>query len=133
MSGTATTRYHYCCERLQQLGNAGYIDGSILYLQHVDVNTNLPAHLRNYIYCISCGQDNFEHSKDVSGCLTLRNGTMNGCFRRTGNEFAFNLNTTEERNKGFQVGDENFPSTLELKYCPYCSVGYIPPTITFEQ
>lgn len=131
MSGT--TIYHYCCERLQELGIAGYIDWTMLYLQHVDVNTSLPANLRTYRYCISCGQDNFEHSEDVSGCLTLRNGTSNRQFRRIGNEFAFNLNTTEERNKRFQIGDQNFPFTIELKYCPYCSTGYIPPTITFEK
>ena len=117
---------NYCCINLEELGNNNYIDGELVYLQRLDVNTNLQMHLRHYQYCISCGQANNIHPADnVPTCLTLRNGINLNQFRQDGGEFTFNLNTRNEYERYIQ-GDPNFPSPARLNFCPYCGRQYIP-------
>jgi hypothetical protein len=131
---TAIMTQDYCCDNLRELGNNGYIDGELIYLQKLDVSTNLPKHLRHYRYCISCGKANYGHPVDnVPYCLTLRNGQLRNNFGQMTiydvnadqNEFAFNLNTRNEYVQ-FRNGDPNFPDQAGLNFCPYCRRRYFP-------
>ena len=112
----------YCCENLRDLKNADYIDGERVYLQRFDINTNLPLRLRQYQYCVTCGEANYVHPVDnVPDCLTLRNGINLNQFRRERNGFTFNLNTRNEYAQFIQ-GDRNFPAPAALIFCPYCGI-----------
>ncbi len=71
-------------------------------LQRFDVDTNIPFNVREYQYCISCGQANVGHPIDnVLECITLRNGIQKNQF---GKLEMVNLNTQKE------AGDQNYPS-----------------------
>ncbi|MFZ0513229.1 MAG: hypothetical protein WAM14_16585 [Candidatus Nitrosopolaris sp.] len=113
--------YNYCCNDLLKLGDTGYLDGTLLYLQRLDMNTNLPAHLRHYQFCVSCGKENLGHPVDnLPKCLTLRNGMKSNLVGQTGNDFRFNLNTKES--------SQSEASPTRIDYCPYCGKKYVAPT-----
>jgi hypothetical protein len=117
-------KYTYCCKGLQELADNGYLDGELLYLQRLDVNTNLPAHLRHYRFCVSCGKPNLGHPVDnIPKCLTLRNVMQSNQVGQTGNEFRFNLNTKQE-------SSQSQASQTGIDYCPYCGVKYVAPTFS---
>jgi hypothetical protein len=120
---------NYCCQNLFELINNGYLDGELVYLQRLNVETQFPMNLRFYNFCISCSQPNNEHPDDNNAqCLTFRNGVLNGKFGlydRTANEnqYAFNLITSDEM-KTFAARHPNYPEQIRLRFCPYCRAPY---------
>jgi hypothetical protein len=117
-----------CCESLSRLRESDYIDNGKIYLQRVGVPTNFPNDLRNYNFCVNCGQELKFHSEYPFGiCLAFRNGKLNGKIepRQSNNptaardQYLFNLNRREEVEQ-YRLGDNNYPEPISIDYCPYC-------------
>ncbi|HZA07827.1 MAG TPA: hypothetical protein VE619_08995 [Nitrososphaeraceae archaeon] len=118
---------------------------AIVYLQNVDVKTNIPSVLRDYKYCIHCGIDTRTHpiinsKKDVNYCTTLGEGLRNKkialsfgkkekslkndeTYSNYQDHYVFNLTSLNELNK-IQEGNADYPIRTSLDYCPYCGYGY---------
>jgi len=140
---------YYCCDSIRRLCKMNYIDCStkgqgVVFLQNVQVKTNIPFELRDYKYCIRCGVDTRVHpiiiSNDVNHCSALGEGLLNrkivlsfGQKKESGKSYetysnyqdyyVFNLNSLNELN-GIQKGDVDYPVRTTLDYCPYCGHGY---------
>jgi hypothetical protein len=117
-----------CCESLSRLRESDYIDNGKVYLQRVGVTTDFPDDLRNYNFCVNCGQELKFHSEYPFGiCLAFRNGKLNGKIeqRKTnntttaGDQYVFNLNTRKEVEQ-YRPGNNNYPEPISIDYCPYC-------------
>ena len=142
---------YYCCDSIRRLSKMNYIDCNrrgqpIIYLQNVNVKTNLPFDLRNYNYCISCGIDTKKHpiridSNYVNCCTSLGDGLLNkkialsfgrrGEFKKNGyyvednahqDHYIFNLNSLDELRVQKYHADYHIQTSLD--YCPYCGYGY---------
>ena len=140
---------YYCCDSIRRLSKLNYIDcdtngQAVVYIQNVDVKTNIPSVLRDYKYCIHCGTDTRMHpiinSKDVDHCTTLRDDLLNKkialsfgkkekstkndqTYNNYQDHYVFNLTSLIVLN-GIQKGDADYPVRTTLDYCPYCGYGY---------
>ncbi|MGC1930885.1 MAG: hypothetical protein WA667_18085 [Candidatus Nitrosopolaris sp.] len=91
---------NYCYENLNQLRNNGYVNGELIYLQRLNVETDFPMKLRLYNFCTKCGVPINEYPNDNNAqYLAFKNGTFNGIFGRmtiygrtaNENQYTFNL------------------------------------------
>jgi hypothetical protein len=123
---------NYCCENLNQLRNNGYLNGELVYLQRLDVETDFPINLRLYNYCIKCGVPIKEHPNDNDAqCLAFKNGIFNGKFGRmtiydraaNRNQYTFNL-ASHNKILTTAVGHPDCPEPTRLHFCPYCGRAY---------
>jgi hypothetical protein len=140
---------YYCCDSIRRLSKMNYVDCDnkgrpVVYLQSVNVKTNITSDLRNYRYCIHCGRDTKIHpiitSKDANHCTALGDGLFDKKIvlsfgqkekRRKNNDtynnyqdcYVFNLNSLNELNE-IQKDDTDYPIRTVLEYCPYCGYGY---------
>jgi hypothetical protein len=117
-----------CCDNLKELYRMGYIDNHQVFLQRTSVYTDLPVHLRDQRYCMSCGEKLSTHLDSGNlKCLTVKNGKQLGYIvdkRRfdpnaSGNEYVFNL-VTGENFRDFNAGDPYYPEPITVGFCPYC-------------
>ena len=88
------------CEHIEKLKAQGYVDGSLIYLQRVVVNTDFPEICRIAHYCLYCGIAIKEHVPSF-------------------NNYRFNLVTIDEYSK-FRSSDSNYPVPTTVRFCPYC-------------
>ncbi len=121
-----------CCENLNQLRNNGFLNGELVYLQRLDVETDFPMNLRLYNYCTKCGIPTNEHPNDNNPqCLAFKNGIFNGklgpmtTHDKTTNEnqYTFNL-ARHNKILTTPVGHPNYPEPTRLHFCPYCGRAY---------
>lgn len=40
------------CQHIDNLRDLGYVDGRLIYLQKININTDFPSHLNTGIFCI---------------------------------------------------------------------------------
>ncbi len=117
----------YCCKSLNQLKNNGYVYNGLIYFQKLDVETNFPADLRFYNFCITCGVPaNDNHDKVNAECIAFKDGIFK---RRLGplridknakeNQYTFNLDK-HDKILTVSVGHPHYPEPTRLQFCPYC-------------
>lgn len=118
----------FCCENQSQLRNNGYVHNGLVYLQRLDVETDLPVNLRLYNFCIMCGTPANQHHDDINiQCVAFKKGITEGKFglmanfdrNAIGNQYIFNLDR-HEKISIVSVGHPNYPEPTHLHFCPYC-------------
>ena len=110
------------CEHIEKLKAQGYVDGNLIYLQRVDVNTDFPEIYRIVYYCMYCGLTIKEHFPSFNiNCSRYGNSHLNEHFglHIDGNTYRFNLVTTDEYST-FKSDDSNYPVPTTVRFCPYC-------------
>ena len=118
---------NYCCKSLNQLKNNGYIYEGLIYLQKLDVETDFPADLRFYNFCVACGVPaNGDHDNVNAQCIAFKDGIFKrrlGQLRYDKNakkdQYTFNLDTHDKILK-VSVGHPSYPEPTRLQFCPYC-------------
>lgn len=110
------------CEHIEKLKNQWYVDGILIYLQRINVNTDFPEIYRIAHYCLYCGLPMKEHVSAFNiDCSEYRNAHLNDYFGShvDGITYRFNLVTTNEYNT-FRTGDPDYPNRTTVRFCPYC-------------
>ena len=110
------------CEHIEKLKAQGYVDGSLIYLQRLEVNTDFPEIYRIAHYCLYCDLAIKEHFPSFNiNCSRYGNIHLNDHFgpHIDGNTYRFNLVTTDEYST-FRSDDSNYPVPTTVSFCPYC-------------
>lgn len=105
------------CSNLQRLISNGYVDGTLVYLQRLEVNSTMDQDLKYCQFCMQCGLTLNNHPSDTSGCLILGNMTVLNQLQTRDNQFIFNLEQTTTAN-GRKSGDPKYPERFRIYYCP---------------
>ncbi|MFY9799485.1 MAG: hypothetical protein WAJ93_27685, partial [Candidatus Nitrosopolaris sp.] len=64
----------FCCENLNQL-RLSYVYEGLVYLQKLDITTDLPLNLRLYNFCTMCGTRANKHHDDINvHCVAFNTG-----------------------------------------------------------
>ena len=111
------------CANLQRLIDSGYVDGTLVYLQRLDINSTMVQDLESCQFCMQCGSALNNHPSDTSGCLILRNMKVLNQLQNRDNQFIFNLEQKTTAN-GRMSGDPKYPERFRIYYCPYCGKKY---------
>lgn len=118
----------FCCENLNQLRNNGYVYEGLVYLQKLDITTDLPLNLRLYNFCTMCGTRANKHHDDINvHCVAFNTGIINGKFGILAifdssvdeNQYILNLDS-HDKILTVSVGHPNYPEPTRLHFCPYC-------------
>jgi DNA-directed RNA polymerase subunit RPC12/RpoP len=109
-----------CCPRFEWLGANGYIDGTLVYVQKLDIHTDFPAERRKYFHCVQCGSD-VDHHPDYK-CQALQNMLNNEQIQQIRGRYSFNL-VPREVFREMQEG-KGYPEPFGIHNCPYCGARY---------
>ncbi len=112
------------CQHVEELKDLRYLDGSLIYLQRSDVNTNFPARFRTANFCLYCDRAITVHPpsfQEDEQCTGYKNAHQSKHFESHlgGSTYRFNLVTDREFGT-FSPGNLNHPERSMLAFCPYC-------------
>lgn len=113
-----TTAY---CFDLQRLIDTGYVDGGLVYLQKLTVNSTMDPDLMFCRFCMSCGSSLSSHNG--SSCIVARNMIALNKLRSQNDIFFFNLELADRKRERIE-GDPNYPEPIRMYYCPYWGGRY---------